>query len=92
MIGVILLRIMLFIIITSAGGLRPFVATGAEGLKQPSKGSPPLNIIMVDYQDYQVSLSHLVSHDDHNNDHHKHEGLKQPSKGSPPLNIIMVKY
>ena len=44
-----ILLIMLFIIDTSAGGFRPFVATGAEGLKQPSKGSPPLNIIMVEY-------------------------------------------
>ena len=33
---------MMLITTAPTGGLRPLAATGAEGLKQPSKGSPPL--------------------------------------------------
>ena len=40
-----------WMMITTAptGGLRPLAATGAEGLKQPSKGSPPLISIIMFY-------------------------------------------
>ena len=55
--------------ITSAGGLRPFVATGAEGLKQPSKGSPPLSLTNFTDDSYNYDDNCDNNNDDHDNNY-----------------------
>ena len=51
------------------GGLRPLAATEAEGLKQPSKGSPPLSLTNFAGDSYDYHDNCDNNNDDHDNNY-----------------------
>ena len=62
-------NILLPITTAPTGGLRPLAATGAEGLKQPSKGSPPLSLTNFTDHSYHYHDNYDNNNDDHDNNY-----------------------
>ena len=66
-------NILLPITTAPTGGLRPLAATGAEGLKQPSKGSPPLSLTNLSDDSYHYHDNYDNNNDDHDNNYNDND-------------------